>query len=452
MQFHIKTYGCQMNERDSGSVSALLESRGFTAAASEAEADLVIVNTCSVRGKAEQKALGKLGLLVAAKRDRPDTLVGAMGCMVQRMGDKLFTKVPGLDFAVGTQRLARLPSIVDLVRSGEGPVLDVDEEPFAREDLSVHGNEGPAAFVNVLFGCDRGCAYCVVPSVRGSEWSRPGESVAREVEALVRSGARDVTLLGQSVMSYGRRTPVWPDDHVSPLGFSEPLPRLLEAVGAVPGLARLRFTSGHPSGCTPELVRAMAEVPAVCEHLHLPSQSGSDRVLGMMRRGYTSGDYRAAVTALRSAVPGLALTTDIIVGFPTEAEEDFELTRRFMDEIGFDNAFIFKYSPRPGTLAAEWEDDVADDEKVRRNRVLLEDQEGRCLAINERLTGRRLEVLVVGDSARNAERSAGRTRTNKIVVFDPHPSAAAGELVDVDIDRAMPQTLYGRVVPPEADG
>lgn len=446
--FHIHTYGCQMNKRDSESIAALLARHGWRAAASEAAADLVIVNTCSVRGKAEDKALGKLGLLTSASAkaggDRR-RMVGVMGCMAQRLRERIVEKVPHIDFVVGTRRLAAIPAIVDCVLAGEGPVVDTDEDAAMTEALCGHSNGQVSAFVNILFGCDRRCAYCIVPTVRGREWSRPATSVLEEVGALIASGVRDVTLLGQSVMMYGRRNDVWAGAPPSPRGFTEPLPRLLEAVSDLDGAERVRFTSGHPSGCTPELVRAMASLDAVCEHLHLPVQSGSDRTLERMRRGYSSATYRDAVGRLRRAVPSLALTTDVIVGFPGETEEDFDMTRALMDEMQVDNAFIFKYSARPGTPAAEWPDDVDDSEKMRRNQVLLADQERRGLAINESLVGQTLEVLAEGPSPRNAERWSGRSRANKIVVFPPRDSVRRGDLVQVRIDRAMPQTIYGDV-------
>ena len=445
MKFFIKTYGCQMNVRDTQAVEVLLERHGLERAKSEAQADLIMVNSCSVRGKAEDKALGKLGLLGATKRDNPGRLVGAMGCMVQRLQESVFEKVPTLDFAVGTRRFSSIPAILDRIASGQKHVLDVGVEGEDFEALTGHEEGRLSAFVNVLFGCDRRCAYCIVPDVRGREWSRPGESVVREVASLVRAGVKEVTLLGQSVMMYGRRNDVWPADSVSPSGFVEPFIRLLEAVCGIEGLERVRFTSSHPSGCTAELAEAMRRFPALCPHLHLPLQSGSDRILKRMRRGYSSTDYWDAVARLRVAVPELALTTDIIVGFPSETEAEFEETRAFMDRIGFDNAFIFKYSPRPGTPAAEWDDDVSDAEKVRRNKVLLEDQDRRGVRVNEKLVGSVQEVLVEGESLRNKSRWAGRSRTNKIVIFDPGEGCKAGTLVRVEIDRAMPQTLYGTI-------
>jgi tRNA-2-methylthio-N6-dimethylallyladenosine synthase len=432
-----------MNERDSESVSARLQALGFTATDDETLADIVIVNTCSVRGKAEEKALGKLRLLVGRPGSPGPRAVGAVGCMVQRLQSDIFKKVPGLGFAIGTHRMGMLAQVLDLVLSGRTGILEASEDRTEGDVSSGHIVQGPSAFVTILLGCDRRCAYCVVPQVRGREWSRPAAEVLDEIRVLAASGVRDVTLLGQSVISYGRRNPVWPGEVQSPGGFSEPLPRLLEAAGRIPGILRVRFTSGHPSGCTPELIRAMAEVPAVCEHLHLPLQSGSDRILGLMGRGYTSEEYRAAIRCLRAAVPSVALTTDIIVGFPSETVAEFEETSRFMDEIGFDNAFIFKYSPRPGTRAADMTDDVPYAEKLRRNRVLLAEQDRRARALHERLHGQTLEVLVEGVSPRNPKRWTGRSRTNKIVVFEPPPGLQVGDRVQVTVRRSTAQTLYG---------
>ncbi len=451
LRFHIHTYGCQMNERDSEIAADLLRQHGHQPAADEQSADLVIVNTCSVRGKAEDKAVGKLRLLLAARRRRPRLLVGVIGCMVQRQGRALIENLPGLNFAIAPQHLARLPAAVAAARlpagprleigPAAGPPLDLLQAPLPRQP-ALPGP--PAAFINILYGCDRHCAYCIVPSVRGPEYSRPPADIAAEARQLLAAGVREITLLGQSVMRYGSQPSFHYGRAASPGGFTEPLPRLLEALAGLPGLARLRFTSGHPSGCTRELARAMAKLPPVCEHLHLPMQSGSDRILRLMRRGYTADGYRRAAQRLRTAVPGLALTTDIIVGFPSETPEDFAATLALMEDIGFDNAFIFKYSPRPGTPAADMPDDVPAAEKLRRNHALIEAQNRRTIAINQSLIGTAVEVLAEGPSRRNAARWAGRTRTNKIALFEPPPGTAPGDLVQVQVERATPQALYGR--------
>jgi len=434
-----------MNERDSEAIGALLVRHGYRLTVNEFGADVILVNTCSVRGKAEDKALGKLRLITAEKKTRPGLIVGAVGCMVQRLGSGILKQVRGLDLAVGTHRLSALPALIEAVAEGHGPLVDTGETEPEAESLSGHAGGTLSAFVNILLGCDRHCAYCIVPTVRGTEWSRAADSVLREVTALAGQGCREVTLLGQSVMSYGRKNPVWPEAYRSPRGFMEPLPRLLEAVSQVQGIRRIRFTSGHPSGCSSELARAMAEVSGICDHLHLPVQSGSDRILQKMRRGYTAGDYLSAVRRLREAVPTLALTTDVIVGFPGESVEDFEATRRLMEEAQFDNAFIFKYSPREGTPAAEWEDDVDPVEKLRRNHLLLADQDRLGMALNEASIGRTVEVLVEGPSMRNKERWAGRSGSNKIVIFDPRENIKVGDMISVSIERVGPQTLFGSV-------
>ncbi len=445
MKFLIKTYGCQMNERDSDMCAALLQQRGYSLAQREAEADVVIVNTCSVRGKAEDKALGKLGLLVASKREGGCKAVGAVGCMVQRMGNDILRKVKGLDFAVGTFRMASIADVVDEVLDGGGPVLDVSEEHDRSQSvLCARSGRGHSAFVNILFGCDRRCSYCIVPDVRGPEWSRSAADIVEEAEQLAGNGVKEITLLGQSVLSYGRRNPVWSGAGPSNAGFTEPFPRLLEALGGVQGLQRIRFTSAHCSGCTDELAAAMARIGAVCPHVHLPVQSGSDRILKLMNRGYTAAQFKAAVGRLKAAVPGLAVTTDVIVGFPTESNEDFEATRAFLDEIMVADAFIFKYNSRPGTRAAAWADDVPEDEKLSRNHILLDDQDRRSLEINEAWIGHEAEVLVKGVSRRNRSRWSGRTGTNRIVVFDAAKAPVPGDVVRVAIDRVGPQTLYGK--------
>ncbi|MDD3545469.1 MAG: tRNA (N6-isopentenyl adenosine(37)-C2)-methylthiotransferase MiaB [Kiritimatiellae bacterium] len=447
MLFSIHTYGCQMNVRDSESVSAILQAAGHSQAASEAEADLIIVNSCSVRGKAEDKALGKLGLLCAAKRDRPGLIVGVMGCMAQRLGPEIFKRVPALDFAVGTRRCGAIPRMVRRALAGETGICEISDLLETPDVPDAHDGTACTAFVTILLGCERRCSYCIVPDVRGAEYSRPAAEIVAEITALARGGVREVTLLGQSVMRYGLKNPVshdtdTPDRH----GLTEPFARLLEAVANIPGIARVRFTSSHPSGCTDQLIQAMRSLPQVCRHLHLPCQSGSDRILKAMRRGYTRAGYLDATRRLREAMPDIAVTTDVIVGFPGETESDFQDTRSLMEAAGFDNAFIFKYSPRPGTPAAALPDDVPAAEKMRRNRVLLADQDLRGALINQRLVGTVQEVLAEGPSLRNASRWSGRSSGNKIVVFEPDPALEPGALVNVRVTRAAPQTLYGELV------
>lgn len=331
-----------------------------------------------------------------------------------------------------------------LAKTGRRTILDVAsaDDPY---DGHTHLPGEISAFVNILFGCNRHCAYCVVPEVRGGEWSRPARDVIAEVRQLVTRGVKEVTLLGQSIMAYGRQTKAWEEGDSSPRGFTEPLSRLLEALNDIPGLCRLRFTSGHPCGCTVELARVFAELPAVCAHLHLPLQSASDRILQRMRRGYTAEDYRAAVRRLREAAPRIVLSTDVIVGFPTETPEEFDMTRAFLEEIGFDNVYIFKYNPRPGTPAAQLGDDVTEKEKLRRNHALLEDQGKRSQAFHQSFVGQACEVLVEGPSLRNAARWSGRTRHNILALFEAPPLLKAGDLVMLRVARATAQALYGKI-------
>ena len=402
MRFLIHTYGCQMNVRDSEAVEALLLAAGHEKVATEAEAELVIVNSCTVRQKAEEKAIGKAGNLIAAGK-----ITGMMGCAVRRLGDGLFKKLPKLAFAVAPGELLKIP----YVKGGD--------------PLAAHAQTGFSAFVTVMTGCDNCCSYCIVPKVRGHEYSRPADEIVREVECLAARGVKEVTLLGQSVLRYK--------------GF----PQLLRRIQEIDGLERIRFTSAHPGGCTDELVAAYRDCSKVCRHLHLPVQSGSDRILKEMGRRYTRAEYLAAVAKLRAFDPEFSVTTDVIVGYPGETDEDFEATRTLMDEAGFDNAFIFKYSPRPGTRSAALPDDVTTEEKERRDQVLLADQERRGQARNDRLIGTVREVMAEGPSKRNAARWAGRDGGNRIVVWDADGSDCVGDLVKLRITEAHPQILIG---------
>ncbi len=436
MKFLVHTYGCQMNVRDSEAVEALLLAAGHTKAANEDDAELVIVNSCTVRQKAEEKAVGKTGNLCAAGK-----LTGLMGCAVKRLGEDVFKRLPKLDFAVGPRAIGLIPKIVS---DGRFPRLELGDDLMS-EALASHVEGGVQAFVTILVGCDNRCSYCIVPDVRGHEYSRPAREIVAEVRALVANGVKEVCLLGQSVLRYGVRNAAWDGaDAPSPGGYTEAFPRLLEALAAIPGLKRIRFTSAHPKGCTDELLRAYREFPQVCRHLHLPVQSGSDRILADMGRHYTRAEYLAAVAKLREFDPEFALTTDVIVGYPGETEEDFEATRSLMEEAGFDNSFIFKYSPRPGTRSAVKTDDVTKAEKERRDQVLLADQEARGLRRNARLVGTVREVMVEGPSKRNKARFSGRDGGNRIVVWDvptDAPKPRPGDMLKLKITDAHAQIL-----------
>lgn len=445
-----------MNVRDSEAVGAMLEAAGYVRAEGEADADVIIVNSCTVRQKAEEKAIGKCGNLNALK-DRP-RIVGLMGCAVKRLGAEVFKKLPKLDFAVGPRRFGMIPKIISDLQEAGYPLerkgaqrLEIPDEDEVPEGLDAHP-DAPAkdsadafrSFVTILLGCDNRCSYCIVPDVRGHEYSRPAKEVVAEVSSLASRGVKEVCLLGQSVLRYGVRNRAWFDGD-GESSYAESFPRLLEALEKVDGLERIRFTSAHPKGCTDELVRAFRECRKVCRHLHLPVQSGSDRILSEMGRRYTRAEYLAAVRKLREFDPEFALTTDVIVGYPGETEEDFEATRSLMEEAGFDNAFIFKYSPRPGTRSAALPDDVPTAEKERRDQVLLADQEKRGLKRNQMLVGTVREVLVEGPSLRNKARWSGRDSGNRIVVFEPSAPLEIGSLVQVRITEAHPQILVGEL-------
>ncbi len=456
MKFLIHTYGCQMNVRDSEAVEALLVAAGHERAADEASAELVIVNSCTVRQKAEEKAVGKTGNLIAAGK-----ITGLMGCAVKRLGEEVFAKLPKLDFAVGPRAFGLIPRIVEKVVASRAEkrrerILDLGEDAVP-SGLDAHTFAAPdsaassfQAFVTILIGCDNRCSYCIVPDVRGHEYSRPAREVVAEVRALAAHGVKEVCLLGQSVLRYGVRNAAWDAaDAPSPGGYVEAFPRLLEAIASVPGIERIRFTSAHPKGCTDELVRAYREFPQICRHLHLPVQSGSDRILLDMGRHYTRAEYLAAVRKLRDFDPEFAVTTDVIVGYPGETVEDFEATRSLMEEAGFDNSFVFKYSPRPGTRSAALPDDVPTAEKERRDQILLADQERRGQCRNERLVGTVREVMVEGPSKRNKARWSGRDGGNRIVVWDVPAEGcrpAVGSVVRIAVDEAHPQILIGRPV------
>ena len=448
-----------MNVRDSEAVEALLLAAGHEKAVGEADADLVIVNSCTVRQKAEEKAVGKAGYICST-----GNVVGPMGCAVKRMGEQVFARLPKLDFAVGPRRFGLIPRLLDRIAAGERRILEVgdDDVPLgldAHPDIARAGTSAQfQSYVTVLLGCDNRCSYCIVPDVRGHEYSRPAREVIAEVRCLAERGVKEVCLLGQSVLRYGVRNRAWAEDEPNPHGYTEAFPRLLAALNEIPCLERIRFTSAHPKGCTDELVRVYRECPKVCRHLHLPVQSGSDRILAEMGRHYTRAEYLEAVGRLRAFDPEFAVTTDVIVGYPGETEADFEATRSLMEEAEFDNAFVFKYSPRPGTRSAALEDDVPTAEKERRNQVLLADQETRGLRRNEALVDTVREVMVEGPSKRNRARWSGRDSGNRIVVWDIggadttkptqsgdglRPSQKIGTLLRVKITEAHPQILVG---------
>ena len=460
---YLQTYGCQMNERDSEEILGMLTAQGYTVVADEEAADVILLNTCSVRAHAEERAFGKMATLRELKRARPDLVLGVLGCMAKAQREEIFRRLPHVDVVAGPAEIYDLPDLLAKVaetRQGAlGPVgaqllaIDRKVRPLDRRPATDYRRGRVSAFVTIMEGCDKKCAYCIVPTTRGQEVSRPLEEILDEVQQLTRAGYRQVTLLGQNVNSYGKRFPDG-SGYRGP-GFRRRLleseagarlvdfPALLHAIDAKTSIERVRFTTSHPFDAHAELFRAMAECRSVCEYLHLPVQSGSDRVLRAMRRGYTVEAYRAKVARLRAFVPDVALSTDIIVGFPGETEADFGATAAFMAAIEFDSAFIFKYSPRPGTEAARWADDVPRPVKESRNQALLALQAGISRRKLEGWIGREVEILIEERNRRG--QLAGRSRQNVNVVCDG-PDAGIGELVGVRVQRATATTLIGEPV------
>ena len=444
---HIKTYGCQMNERDSEAVAAMLRARGYRIVDSEDECDILLLNTCSVRDAAEQKAIGKAGYALSKGRHNPDFVLGILGCMAQNRGAGLLDRLPDVDLIVGTQKFHRVPDYLDNLRAARESgvplgqaIVDIEEEAGSQNTIRDHMEDPErkvCAFVSIQQGCNMDCSFCIVPTTRGDERSRPMDDIVRECEEVVERGAREITLLGQIVTSYGRR------DYPHTGGVT-PFVQLLERVHAIPALERIRFTSPHPRGFRQDLAEAFGRLPKLGEHVHLPVQSGSDRILRAMRRPYTRDRYLEIVASLRAAQPLLAFSTDIIVGFPGETDADFEDTKSLCEAVDFDMAYIFKYSVRTGTPAATMPGQVPDEVREERNRILLEALGKGSLRRSQSLVGSVQEVLVEGPD-KTGLRFMGRTRGNRATVFEAAPRLV-GSLVPVKITRATVSTLYGDLV------
>lgn len=510
--FFIKTYGCQMNERDSEQVARDLVARGYSPAAHEKEADVILLNTCSVREMAENKAIGKMGFLRKLRRDKPQLVLGYLGCMAQRLGGALAEKTPHVDLIVGTQKFHRVADYVDeafqrrkqqeqeefkeLAASFQAPIVDVESEinsqntirdhlfleqknkaatssalnsknplfKFAEADgrvsleaaetapqrqavdeekndlqlkllASTAAKQPATAFISIMQGCNMHCTFCIVPTTRGPERGRPIADIVQEAEQLVASGVKEVTLLGQIVNLYGRH-------EIPKVDGKSPFVQLLEALHEIEGLERIRFTSPHPMGFRRDLVECIGRLPKIMEHLHLPLQSGSDRILREMHRPYTTAIYRKLVQDLRAARPGIAITTDIIVGFPGETEEEYLQSRRLAEELQFDNAFIFRYSPRGDTPAATMEGQLAEEIKEFRNKDLLEVINASAFKKLEATVGTLQEILCEGPSRYDSKRLTGRTRTNKIVVFEGG-ARFHREIFQLRITKSHSFTLHG---------
>lgn len=440
-----------MNERDSEAVAAMLRARGYRIVTDENECDILLLNTCSVRDAAEQKAIGKAGYLQQRKKKQPDFVLGILGCMAQNRGASLLEQLPDVDLIVGTQKFHQVPGYLENIRAAREAgvpigqsIVDIAEEAGSQNTIKDHlppeSEDAPrqvSAFVSIQQGCNMDCAFCIVPKTRGDERSRPMDAIVAECQALAARGVREITLLGQIVTSYGRR------DYVHTGGVS-PFVQLLERVHAIDGIERIRFTSPHPRGFKEDLVAAYGRLPKLCPYVHLPMQSGSNRILREMNRPYTRERYKEIVDALRAVQPDMYFSTDVIVGFPGETEEEFAQTRELFETCNYDMAYVFKYSIRTGTPAAELGDQIPDEVKERRNQELLAILQKNSLRRTALLIGKIEEVLVEGRD-KSGEHFTGRTRGNRVCVFDADPRLV-GQLVPLKIERATVSTLYGEIV------
>jgi tRNA-2-methylthio-N6-dimethylallyladenosine synthase len=441
LKVYIKTFGCQMNKLDTELSIGSLTKKGYSFAEDENDADVILLNTCSVRDKAEHKVYSQLGSLRSQKEKNPELILGVLGCMAQNEGDKIFKRMPHVNLVCGTRMFSRLPELLDEISGSNKHVLAIDEDGEVNFDRMVTQRQNRYnAFVSIMRGCDNYCSYCIVPYVRGREFSRTVTDIVDEVKKLADDGCKEITLLGQNVNSYGKGL----DGKVT-------LATLLRELDPIDGIERIHFITSHPKDMTREILEAVGELPGVCEYLHMPAQSGSDRILEKMKRQYTSAHYRELVEMARSIVPGIKIASDFIVGFPGETEEDFQDTVDLLRDVRCQSSFIFKYSPRTGTAAMELVDDVIEETKKNRNHILLELQKKISTEENMKMHGKSVEILVEGESKSDAGRLVGRTRQNHIVVFSPPlevnqadvSSALSGTLINVEIADSTDLTLFG---------
>ena len=438
---HVKTFGCQMNEYDSARMADVLrEAGGYEPTDEPAEADLLLLNTCSVRDKAQEKVFSLLGRWRELKRERPHVMIGVGGCVASQEGEGITARAPFVDLVFGPQTLHRLPEMIGELRRGGRAVVDVSFPEIEKFDrLPEPRATGATAFVSIMEGCSKYCTFCVVPYTRGEEVSRPVAQVMDEVRTLAAGGVREVTLLGQNVNAYRGRLPG---------GGHADLAALIYFVAEVPGIERIRFTTSHPVEFRDSLVEAYRDVPTLASYLHLPVQSGSDRILALMKRGHTVLEYKQKIRRLREARPDLSLSSDFIVGFPGETERDFQATLDLIAEVGFDQSFSFIYSRRPGTPAASLPDGLAHAEKQRRLERLQALVDQQAMAISRRMVGSVQRVLVERPARKDARQLAGRTGNNRWVNFDG-PASLIDHFVDVVITEALPNSLRGRLVDPQ---
>jgi tRNA-2-methylthio-N6-dimethylallyladenosine synthase len=434
-KLHVITYGCQMNEYDSERVAGLLKERSWELTERESDADLILVNTCAIREKAEDKVFSKLGQLRALKASKPGLLVGVMGCMAQLHRAAILDRAPGVDLVFGSPAIAKVGELVDQVMREGRRVLETGEAPLVKITAKPAGVSRLKSYVTVMEGCEKHCTFCVVPVTRGRQRSHSPDAILAEIRGLAAEGCREVTLLGQTVEMYGRD-----------LTPATDLAALLEQVNEVDGIERIRFTTSNPFNFTHRLIAAIRDLPKVCEFVHLPLQSGSNPVLARMNRGYTRERYLELIALLQAAVPDVALSTDLIVGFPGETEDDFAQTLDVVERVAYDNVFVFRYSPRPGTPAASMPEQLPLDVKAERNSRLLE-VAGRVAGERScRLLGRTMDVLVDGRSRKDATTLQGRTRCNRVVNLEAHEAVTVGDVVPTRITEVLPHSLRGSVV------
>ena len=443
-KLHIKTWGCQMNEYDSQKMADLLDATNGYQLTEEAEdADVILLNTCSIREKAQEKVFHQLGRWKLLKDDKPDLIIGVGGCVASQEGDSIRQRAPFVDVIFGPQTLHRLPEMIKQVQSGDSTsVVDFSFPEIEKFDrLPEPKAVGPSAFVSIMEGCSKYCTFCVVPYTRGEEVSRPLDDVLLEVAQLAEQGVREVNLLGQNVNAYRGETH---DGEIC--YFSD----LLRYVAAIDGIDRIRYTTSHPVEFTPDIIDAYADVPELVDHLHLPVQSGSDRILNLMKRGHTAIEYKSTIRKLRKIRPNLSMSSDFIIGFPGESKADFEATMNLINDIGFDMSFSFIYSARPGTPAADLPDDVTEQEKKERLYVLQNRITQMAQQISRQMFGTEQRILVEGPSKKNPMELRGRTENNRVVNFEG-PHSVIGQFVDVRITEALPNSLRGELIRTESE-
>ena len=441
-KLHIKTWGCQMNEYDSSKMADLLRStHGLELTEVPEEADVLLLNTCSIREKAQEKVFHQLGRWKELKKNNPNLLIGVGGCVASQEGEHIRTRAPYVDIVFGPQTLHRLPEMINQIRGGKSSVVDISFPEIEKFDcLPEPRAEGPTAFVSIMEGCNKYCTYCVVPYTRGEEVSRPVDDILFEIAQLAAQGVREVNLLGQNVNAY--RGPTFDGEICT---FAE----LLRLVAAIDGIDRLRFTTSHPIEFTDDIIDVYRDTPELVSFLHLPVQSGSDRVLTMMKRGHTALEYKSIIRKLKAVRPNIQISSDFIVGFPGETNEDFEQTMNLIAQVNFDMSFSFIYSARPGTPAADYPDDVTEDEKKQRLYLLQQRINNQAAQFSRAMLGTEQRVLVEGPSKKDIMELTGRTETNRIVNFQGTPEMI-GKFVDIKITDVFTNSLRGEVVRTEA--